>query len=119
STASATGSRKRSRPPASKTSKPCRCGTRPRACRSRSGSFARCAPEVSLRLRRQVGEHRIGGDVLAQGRGIDLVEGVVRRVVQVEVVAAVVAEPGPGRAGACERADVRLRAALAGAPLHA
>src|SRR5690606_6378143 len=50
---------------------------------------------------------------------IDLVQGVVGVVVQVEIVGAVLRQPGPGQALGGERADVRSGAALAGRVLDA
>ena len=65
-------------------------------------------------IRGQVREHGVGRDVLGEGGGVDLVEGVVRGVVQVEVVGAVLAERGPRDAEVAERPDVGAGAAFAG-----
>src|SRR5690606_23166638 len=76
------------------------------------GSALGAAAEVPFRLGGQVGEYHVGGGVLRQVLGIDLVQGVAGVVVQVEVGAAVLAQPGPGHAGLGHRDDVRAAAAL-------
>src|SRR5690606_6569680 len=80
---------------------------------------ARLAAEVAFGLGRQPGEYRPGGDVLLQRLRVDLVEGVVGGVMQVEVVAAVLGQPGPGHAPGRQRDDVRAGTALAGRVLDA
>src|SRR5690606_17484681 len=81
--------------------------------------FARTEPglgraaEAVVRFRCQPCEHGVRGKVLRQVGRIDLVERVVRVVVQVEVLRTVLAQPRPGAANRGERRDVRSRSALA------
>src|SRR5690606_23317506 len=58
-------------------------------------------------------------DVLGEGFRVDLVEGVVRGVVQVEVVRAVLAQARPGHAVRGDDADVRAGTTVAGHVLDA
>src|SRR5690606_22814634 len=78
-----------------------------------------CAAETAVGLRREEGEHGIGGGVLRQVGRVDLVERVVGVVVQVEVAAAVLSQPAPGAADRGQRRDVRPRSAPVGQMLDA
>src|SRR5690606_16113271 len=77
------------------------------------------AAEAAVGLGGQVGKHGVGGYVLRQRGRVDLVQGVVGGVVQVEVVAAVLRQPRPGAALGGQRAHVRAGAALVGGVLDA
>src|ERR1700722_17807475 len=74
---------------------------------------------VACRLGRAPHGGRKGGGGAGQGGGVDLVEGVVRRVVQVEIARAVLTELEHGDTQLQQGGDVGARAALLVVPLDA
>src|SRR5215472_5918499 len=66
----------------------------------------RLGAEIDLAVGREPYERRPGGDVLIELLAVDLVEGVVGAVVDVEIVRAILQQREPGYAGLDRRADV-------------